>query len=149
MEVPPLPHLPPGSPSRFVWQPLLAAAAVVLIALVVPLSFLHDGGSSPQPAPQPTDVVTDDPTDSPPEEVPTGPPTAPYLLKRVVHAGDESFPGYDWVDGTAQGWVAVRPPFVWSWSNGGAPDELGFLSSNRPRRRPTASTSPTSPPRVS
>ena len=129
VEVPPLPDLPSEVPSRpslrFVWQPLLAAAAVVLIVLVASVILLPNGGSTPQPAPRPTDVVTDNATDSPPDQVPTGPPTMPYLLKRVVHVGDESYPGYDWVDGTTQGWVAVKPPFVWSWSNGGAPEELG------------------------
>lgn len=124
VDVPPLPDLPSDSPSRFVWQPVLAAAAVVLIALVTLVSLRPDGGTTPQPAPRPTDVVSDDATGSLPEEVPAGPPTVPYLLERVVHVGDESFPGYDWVDGTNQGWVAVKPPFVWSWSNGGAPDQL-------------------------
>ena len=111
---------------------MLAAAAVVLIALVTLVSFRPVGGGTPQPAPQPTEVVTDEATDSVPEEVPTGPPTVPYLLERVVHVGDASYPGYDAVDGTLQGWVAAKPPSVWSWSIGGAPDELGVALEQPP-----------------
>lgn len=125
VEVPPLPDLPSGPQSRSVWQPLLAAAAVVLIVRVASVSLLTRGGSTPQPAPRPTDVVTDDATDTVPDQVPTGPPAVPYLLERVVHVGGESFPGYDWVDGTTQGWVGVQTPSVWWWGNGGAPEMIG------------------------
>ena len=124
LEIPPLPDLPSGQPSRFFWPPVLAAAVVVLIALVTLVGVLPDRGTVPQPAPRPTDVVTDETTDPLPESVPDGPPTVPYLLERVVHVGDASFAGYDWVDGTTRAWVALEPPFVWSWSNGGAPDQL-------------------------
>jgi hypothetical protein len=112
-----LPDLPSAPPSRFFWPPVLVAAAVVLIALVTQVGVPPDRGTVPQPAPQPTE-------ESVPREVPTGPPTVPYLLERVVHVGDESFAGYDWVDGTTRAWVALEPPFAWSWSNGGAPDPL-------------------------
>jgi hypothetical protein len=97
---------------------------VVLIVLVTLVGVLPDWGGTPQPAGQPTEVITDDATESVPREVPTVPPKVPYVLERVVHVGEKSFPGYDSVDGTAQGWVAVKPPFVWAWSNGGAPDQL-------------------------
>ena len=136
VEVPPLPDLPADPPSRFVWQPVLAAAAVVLIALATLVSLRPDGGSTPQPAPRPTEVVTDDATDLLPEAVPTGPPSVPYLLERVVHVGDESFPGYDWVDGTTQGWMALEPPSVWWWSNGGAPDQLRVALEQPPALSP-------------
>jgi hypothetical protein len=135
VEVPPLPDLPSDHPSRLFWAPVLAAA-VVLIALAALFSLSPDRGGTPQPAPQPTDVATDDATDSLPEEVPVGPPRGPYLLERVVHVGDESFPGYDSVDGTAQGWVAVKPPFLWSWSNGGTPDPLGVALEQPPAVSP-------------
>ena len=124
LEVPPVPLLPSGPPRRPTWAPPLAAAAVVLIVLVTLVGVLRDGGGTPQPAPQPTEVITDDATESVPQEVPTGPPTVPYVLDRVVHVGEKSFPGYDSVDGTSRGWVTVKPPFVWAWSNGAAPDQL-------------------------
>lgn len=129
IELPPVPALPSGRTSRFAWPPALAvAAAVVLIALVVLVGGPSDRGGLPQPAPQPTpqptDVVTDDAADPLPEAVPAGPPRVPYVLDRVAYVGDDSFPGFDSIDGTAQGWLAVEPPFVWSWGNGGAPDGL-------------------------
>lgn len=123
LEIPPLPLLPSARPQRLTWAPLLAVAAVVLIALATLVGVLPDRDSTPQPAPQPTEVATDDATE--PEAVPTGPPTVPYVLDRVLHVGDRTFPGYDSVEGTAQGWVAVKPPSVWSTSiGGGAPSEL-------------------------
>ncbi|TGN62533.1 hypothetical protein EXE59_23300 [Nocardioides eburneiflavus] len=124
VEVPPAPVLASRPTSRFAWPPVLAvAAAVVLIALVVLVGGPSDRGGLPQPAPQPTDVVTDV-TDPLPEAVPTGRPRVPYVLDRVAYVGDDSFPGFDAIDGTAQGWLAVEPPFVWSWGNGGAPRGL-------------------------
>lgn len=125
--VPPMPELPSGPPSRLVWTPVLAAAAAVLIALVVLVGGPSGRGGMPQPAPQPTDVVTDatdDATEPLPQEVPTGPPSVPYVLDRVAYVGDDSFPGFDSIDGTTQGWLAVEPPFVWSWGNGGEPNAL-------------------------
>lgn len=124
-------------PSRFVWPSMLAAAAaVVLIALVVLVSGPTDRSGTPQPAPQPTSTATDDAkdhvTDAPtvdateplPDEVPTGPPGVPYVLDRVAYVGDDSFPGFDAIDGTTHGWLAAAPPFVWSWGNGGAPNAM-------------------------
>ena len=137
VEVPPLPDLPSRPPSRFVWPPVLAvAAALVLIALVVLVGGPSDRGGMPQPAPQPTDVVTDDAADPLPEAVPTGPPRVPYVLDRVAYVGDDSFPGFDSVDGTAQGWLAVEPPFVWSWGNGGAPRGLDVAVEQPPAVSP-------------
>jgi hypothetical protein len=135
--VPPLPDLPSGPSSRFGWPPVLAvAAAVVLIALVVLVGGPSGRGGMPQPAPQPTDVVTDDATDDAtdplPEEVPTGPPIVPYVLDRVAYVGDDSFPGFDSINGTAQGWLAVAPPFVWSWGNGGDPNPLDVATEQPP-----------------
>lgn len=121
VEVPPLPELPTGPPSRFVWPPVLAvAAAVALIALVVLVGGPSDRGGVPQPAPQPTPQ----PTQVLPQEVPTAQPRVPYVLDRVAYVGDDSFPGFDSIDGTTQGWLAVEPPFVWSWGNGGAPNPM-------------------------
>ncbi|MBD3947444.1 hypothetical protein [Nocardioides ganghwensis] len=137
VEVPPLPELPTGPPSRFVWPPLLAvAAAVVLIALVVLVGGPSNRSGVPQPAPQPTEFVTDGAADPLPETVPTGQPRVPYVLDRVAYVGDDSFPGFDSVDGTAQGWLAVEPPFVWSWGNGGAPRGLDVAVEQPPAVSP-------------
>lgn len=124
VKVPPMPDLPADPRPRFVWTPVLAAAAVVVIALITVVGLSPDRDGTPQPAPQPTDVATEDPTDSAPEEVPVGLPKVPYLLESVVHVGDKSFPGYVHVEGTTKGWVAMQPPFVWAWGNGGRPDQL-------------------------
>ncbi|GAB3031035.1 hypothetical protein GCM10011376_24070 [Nocardioides flavus (ex Wang et al. 2016)] len=127
VEVPPLPELPSGRPSRFVWPPLLAvAAAVVLIALVVLVGGPSDRGTLPQPAPQPAPQPTEV------EQVPTGQPRVPYVLDRVAYVGDDSFPGFDAIDGTSEGWLAVAPPFTWSWGNGGQPDALDVATEQPP-----------------
>jgi hypothetical protein len=137
VEVPPLPELPTGPPSRFVWPPLLAvAAAVVLIALVVLVGGPSNRSGVPQPAPQPTEVVTDGAADPLPETVPTGQPRVPYVLDRVAYVGDDSFPGFDSVDGTTGGWLAVEPPFVWSWGNGGTPRGLDVAVEQPPAVSP-------------
>lgn len=133
LDVPALPHLPAQPPSRFLWAPLVAMAAAILVALVFlvgdPAGRSPRLDPAPQPTPQPTEVVTDDATDPLPTEVPTGNPRVPYVLDGVVHVGGDSFPGdslsgYYEVEGTTQGWLAVEPPFVWSWGNGGAPNVL-------------------------
>ncbi|NYG53740.1 hypothetical protein [Nocardioides perillae] len=141
--VPPLPRLPAGRPHWPTWVPTLAAAAVVVIALVALAGLLPDRGGAPEPAPQPTEVAprpteaaTDDAAERAPRAVPTGPPTVPYVLDRVVHVGGRSFPGYDWVDGTRQGWIAVQPPFTWSWSGGGAPEPLDVALEQPPAVSP-------------
>lgn len=140
VDVPPMPDLPLDQPSRLVWSPVLAAAAVVLVALVTLAGLSLHRGSTPPPAQQPTDVATDRVThatpEEVPEEVPEGPSKVPYLLGRVVHVGEESFPGYDWVDGTNRGWVAMKPPFVWSWSNGGSPEQLDVALEQPPAVSP-------------
>lgn len=132
VDVPPLPGLPSEPPQRFVWPTVLvAAAAAVLVALVVLVGGPSDRGA-PQPAPQPTHGATD----PLPEEVPTGLPGVPYVLDRVLHVGGDSFPGYDAVEGTAQGWLAVAPPFTWSWGNGGPPEELSVAVEQPPAVSP-------------
>lgn len=127
LDVPPRPVLPTGPPARLLWTPLLAVAAAVLIALVVLVGGPSDRDGV-QPAPQPTDVVPDEV----PDEVPTGQPRVPYVLDRVAYVGDDAFPGFDSIDGTAQGWLAVEPPFVWSWGNGGQPDPLEVATEQPP-----------------
>lgn len=145
LDVPVVPHLPARPPSRFLWAPLVAVAAAVLVALVFLVGDPAGRGSrldpAPQPAPQPTEVVTDGATDPLPTEVPTAQPRVPYVLDGVVHVGGDAFPGdsssgYYEVGGTAQGWLAVQSPFVWSWGNGGAPQVLDVAVEQPPAVSP-------------
>ncbi len=124
--VPSLPDLPSAPPARLVWQPMLVAAALVLVALATVASLLRmDGGQSPQPAPQPTDVVTDDATDAALETVPTGPPAVPYLLDGRIRVGETAVDGEFWsVAGTETGWLALQAPSVWWWANSAEPQVL-------------------------
>jgi hypothetical protein len=133
VEVPPLPDLPSEPPVRFAWQPLLVAAAVVLVALVTLASLLPDGNSSPQPAPRPTEVVTDDATDTLPAEVPTGPPAVPYLLDGVLHVEDRTYPDFAYLaGGTTTGWLVGRQDFSWWWGNTGRPRALSVAVEQPP-----------------
>lgn len=147
LDVPVVPHLPARPSSRLLWVPLVAVAAAVLVALVFLVGDPAGRGSRLDPAPQPnqptepTEVVTDDATDPLPTEVPTGQPRVPYVLDGVVHVGGDAFPGdpssgYYEVGGTAQGWLAVQSPFVWSWGNGGAPQVLDVAVEQPPAVSP-------------
>ncbi len=122
VEVPALPDLPADPPGRLAWQPMLVAAAVVLVALATLATLLGTGGGrTPQPAPPPTDVVTDDASEAAPAEPTTDPPTLPYLLDGRVHAGDRTSPEADefWsAEGYADRWLAIGTDGTWSWSNG-------------------------------
>jgi hypothetical protein len=92
VEVPPLPPLPAGLPSRLVWRPLSAAAAVVLIVLVTSVSLLRGDGGTPQPAPQPTDWVIDSATPSPsPEGAPDVTPSIARNRADRAEAGLDSW----------------------------------------------------------
>lgn len=124
VRVPALPELPTAPPpARFAWQPMLVAAALVLVALATVASLLRLGeGQTPQPAPEPTTVITDDATTAEPDPVPTGPPSVPHLLDGVLHVGGRTYPGYDYLQGgTDAGWLVGRPDLSWWWGNSGRP----------------------------
>jgi hypothetical protein len=123
--VPALPELPSAPPPRFAWQPLLVAAALVVVALATVAALLQLGGAqSPQPAPRPTGVVTDGAIEAEPPQLTTDPPSVPYLVDGVLHVSDRTFPGYEYlVGGTNTGWLAGRPDF-WFWGNIGRPEPV-------------------------
>ncbi|MGD9959421.1 hypothetical protein [Nocardioides sp.] len=119
--MPPLPQEPPR-PRRH-WQPLLVAAAVVLILAGTVLVVTNDrGGREPQPAPSPTLPTSTLPSPTEPDaaiRIPTTPPSVPYVLDQQLYVGGEQVPGSWWsVEGTAQGWLAQRADGTWQWGRG-------------------------------
>ena len=113
VEVPAMPPLPSESHPRPRWQPLLVAAAVVLIVLGAVAGVLALGGGDdaiePAPSPSPT-VATDGATEDPaePEALSTAPPSVPYVVGNRLFVAGKQVPGNDWawVTGTDTGWVA-------------------------------------------
>jgi hypothetical protein len=132
--VPALPELPSAPPQRFAWQPLLVAAALVVVALATVATLLQlDGGRSIQPAPQPTNVVTDEASEAVPAELTTEPPTVPYLLDGVLHVGERTYPGYDYLEGgSLSGWLVGRRDFTYYWGNTGRPNPLSVATEQPP-----------------
>ena len=131
VEVPALPPLPNEPHARPVWQPLLVAAAVVLIivgavAAVVTLNGDEEIQPSPSPSPTPT-VATDSPTQAAePAPLTTEPPSIPYVVNSRLFVGGKQVPGTDWafVRGTDTQWVAgsfVNGEYTYWWGNGTEP----------------------------
>lgn len=123
-----IPALPPGPAERRPrpgWQPLLVAAAVVLVVLgaAAVLSWVS-GGSDIQPAPAPRPTAATHHT-AEADAVPTSPPTVPYVLGTRLYVAGERVPG-DWahVEGTGTGWVAVRSDGTYWWGNDATPRSL-------------------------
>jgi hypothetical protein len=117
--VPPMPPLPQESPrSRRSWQPLLVAAAVVLV-IAGALAVLQNarGGQKlepapPSPAPSPSRTASE-------VTIPTTPPTIPYVLDRRLFVDGQQVPGTWWsVQAGDAGWVALRTDNTWWWGNG-------------------------------
>ena len=115
LHVPALPSLP-QEPSRAPrhWQPLLVAAAVVLIlAGAVTLVATTRGGQEPQPAP-PAPSRTDSV-----ERIPRTAPTVPYVLDQQLYVDGEQVPGTWWsVQSGEAGWLAQRTDYTWWWGRG-------------------------------
>ncbi|WP_167880546.1 hypothetical protein [Nocardioides guangzhouensis] len=122
LQVPPRPRLPRETvrPTR-TWQPLLVAAAVVLLVAgtVAVLVTSRDGGE-PEPAPSPTPTRIDGSV-----TIPTTAPTVTYVLDSGLYVGGERVPG-DWSQAWAgpKGWVAIRTDGSWWWGWGTDPQEL-------------------------
>ncbi len=134
IEVPAMPDLPTGSPSHPAWQPLLVAAALVLVALATVATLTRLGADGrPQPAPSPTPTPT-----GAVERLTTDPPTVPYVVDGRLYVGGERVPGeYYSVDGTSTGWVATRTDNTHWWGYDAQPNAIeGVL--NQP---PAASAS--------
>ena len=122
LQVPPRPRLPRETvrPTR-TWQPLLVAAAVVLlVAGTVAVLVTSRGGGEPEPAPSPTPTRIDESV-----SIPTTAPTVTYVLDRGLYVGGERVPG-DWSQVWAgpKGWVAIRTDGSWWWGWGTDPQRL-------------------------
>jgi hypothetical protein len=139
VEVPAMPQLPSDSHARPGWQPLLVAAAVVLIVLgaVAALVTLTGGDDEIQPAPSPSPTVaTEDPTEdaSGSEALSTAPPRMPYVVGSRLFVGGEQVPGNDWayVTGSDTGWVAGRfdgGEYSYWWGHDAEPQLIeGFMN---------------------
>ena len=138
VEVPAMPPLPSESDPRPRWQPLLVAAAVVLIVLGAVAGVLALGGDDdaiePAPSPSPTvatDGATEDPTE--PEAVSTTPPSVPYVVGNRLYVAGNQVAGNDWawVTGTNTGWVAGGfdgGESTYSWGYDATPQRIeGFM----------------------
>jgi hypothetical protein len=139
VEVPTMPPLPSDPHSRPTWQPLLVAAAVVLIALAAVAGVLaRTGGDDeiqPAPSPSPT-VATDGATEgtSTPEPLSTAPPSIPYVVGDRLYVAGQQVAGNDWawVKGTDTGWVAARfegGDTTYWWGDSAEPQRIdGFMN---------------------
>ena len=114
LHVPPVPQLPAPTQTRRpdparVWRPLLAAAAVVLVAGVLALVLARHDGGSPQPAPAPGL-----------DQVSRSAPTVPYVLAQRLYVDGAQVPG-TWAPGTVESrrgqWIAMQVDGTW-WSGG-------------------------------
>lgn len=115
VRIPPLPPLPTAesapAPRRVgrLWQPLLAAAAVVLVIGATALLISQRGDDEPQPAPAPT--------------VSTQLPDVPYVFDGRLYVAGTQVPG-SWlsVESRDTVWLAKRADGTW-WF--GAPGDDG------------------------
>lgn len=120
IQVPTLPRLPQEPPhNRRLWQPLLAAAAVVLIvAGAVTLTVTDDDGRLPSPAPDPAKTPSAGPLTA-------DPPTVPYLLDERVYVDGEQLPGRWWeMERAGDAWVAWRTNDSWWWGTDAEPQAI-------------------------
>ncbi len=120
LDIPALPALPQDPPSsRFRWQPLLVAAAVVLVALGATATLLTLGPDrriEPAPSPTPTEAT---------ERLSTAAPTVPYVVDQRLYVDGEQVPG-QWfsVDGTGSGWTGIRTDGSYWWGYDATPNPI-------------------------
>lgn len=112
LPVPPRPQLaaadlPRAGRSR-PWQPLLVAAAVLLVIGLVAVVQRQQVGDSTEPAPPA------------PSEISGEPPTIPYVLDQQLHVGGTVVPG-DWsmVESRGAVWLARMADGSWWWGGPG------------------------------
>jgi hypothetical protein len=126
LQIPPMPPLPEEAPRvQRHWQPMLVAAAVVLIiAGAVAVVGTNRGGQKLEPAPpSPSPSRTESAT-----RLPTTPPTVPYVLDQRLYVDGEPVPGTWWsVRGGDAGWLALRTDNTWWWGTGAEPNEIPGL----------------------
>ncbi|HSV41323.1 MAG TPA: hypothetical protein VLI04_21350 [Nocardioidaceae bacterium] len=116
--MPALPHESPRTTRR--WQPMLAAAAVVLMVAGAVAVATIDRGEELQPAP-PAPTTTDPGLPEPQlvSSIPRTPPKLPYVQYQRLYVDGEQIPG-DWLSvwGTNTGWLAWRSDYTFWWGNG-------------------------------
>ncbi|CAI9410549.1 hypothetical protein [Nocardioides sp. T2.26MG-1] len=118
LRVPPMPGLPADAPTKRPrpWQPLVVAAAVVLIAGVVALLFSRQDDGSPQPAPPAPSRATE----SVDTTISTAMPTVPFVVDRRLYVDGEQVPGEWWGLQSHWGvWLATRFDGSWWWGGPG------------------------------
>ncbi len=116
--VPAMPSLTPSTKPRrraaHVWQPLVAAAAVVSVIGVLAFALTQQDSGDPQPAQSPTPNATPSPSRSPdvtiPDSAPTGPDGEPLVLGNIVLGGIEPVQVGKQVSGyIRQGYLVADP----------------------------------------
>ncbi len=114
--MPPLQQEPrPARP----WQPMLVAAAVVLVAAGAVAVVTARGGPEPSPAPAPTGRTESD------VRIPTTAPTIPVVLDQRLYVDGEQVPGDWWsVRSGEAGWLALRTDNTWWWGWGPEAHEI-------------------------
>lgn len=118
--MPPLPLEPPRVQRH--WQPMLVAAAVVLIiAGAVAVVATTRGSQKLEPAPpSPSPSRTESAT-----RLPTTAPRIPYVLDQRLYVDGEQVPGGWWsVRSGDAGWLALRTDNTWWWGRGAESYEI-------------------------
>ncbi len=119
LRVPPMPSVAGADDHRRgmprLWQPMLVAAAVVLVLGVVALVLSQQGDGRPQPAPSPSPSVVRSPR---PTAVADGAPTIPYVLDQRLHVDGAEVPG-TWAFVESRGGVWLGQQVDGSWWTGG------------------------------
>jgi hypothetical protein len=124
LQIPPMPQLQGPARVKRNWQPMLVAAAVVLIiAGAVAVVATSRGDQKLEPAPPP-------PSPSPSRTEPTTRlsdvrPALPFVLDQRLYVDGEQVPGTWWsVRSGANGWLALRTDNTWWWGRGAEPNEI-------------------------
>lgn len=127
VRVPARPPLPEAAGRAPRWrEPLLAAAAMLLVVAgalgAVRLLAGDDRDPAPAPAPAPTSSAT--PSIGPSQAdapLSRSAPSRPYVLDRRLHVDGQQVPGDDWwsVRPAGDAWIAARGmPVTWWWGRG-------------------------------
>ena len=127
LRVPPMPSVAGADDHRRgmprLWQPMLVAAAVVLVLGLVALVLSQQGDGRPQPAPSPSPSVVRSPR---PTAVADGAPTIPYVLDQRLHVDGAEVPG-TWAFVESRGGVWLAQQVDGSWWTGGPGVDTGRI----------------------
>jgi hypothetical protein len=125
VRVPPMPSVVPA-PHRLrpraagLWQPLLVAAAVVLIVGVAALVLSRLGGDRPEPTPAPSPSGTPSAGTVQDTTIPVTAPTVPYVLDQRLYVDGRQVPGaWSFVESRAGVWLAQQYDGSWWWGGPG------------------------------